>query len=190
MGKNLVKQNTTFCQTKTFSSPSRVGPSRETVAKLIAWHNSSSSSHVLYMWFFRRLLLASQSQNPLVQLLKLDSSPISHTYPLQLNPHTYRENDWRNYDQIWHGIKANTIDGDQGTASKDLVQVPIRPVTRAEQRSSRMYSTDSSKSYGLKQTHGGPLSMIHVGNKNRHLDSGFRRIQSRLRIGMKYFGSI
>jgi hypothetical protein len=34
-----------------------------------------------------------------------------------------------------------------------------------EQRSSRMYSTDSFKSYGLKQIHGRPLSMIHVGNK-------------------------
>jgi hypothetical protein len=27
------------------------------------------------------------------------------------------------------------------------------------------YSTDSFKSYGLKQIRGGPLSMIHVGNK-------------------------
>jgi hypothetical protein len=34
-----------------------------------------------------------------------------------------------------------------------------------EQRSSRMYSMDSFKSYGLKQIHGGPLSMIHSGNK-------------------------
>jgi hypothetical protein len=34
-----------------------------------------------------------------------------------------------------------------------------------EQRSSRMYSTDSFKSYGLKQIHGGPLNMIHVSNK-------------------------
>ena len=34
-----------------------------------------------------------------------------------------------------------------------------------EQRSSKMYLMDSSKSYGLKQTRGGPLSMIHVGNK-------------------------
>jgi hypothetical protein len=33
------------------------------------------------------------------------------------------------------------------------------------QRSSRMYSMDSFKSYGLKQIHGGPLSMIHSGNK-------------------------
>jgi hypothetical protein len=34
-----------------------------------------------------------------------------------------------------------------------------------EQRSSRMYSMDSFKSYGLKQIQGGPLSMIHSGNK-------------------------
>jgi hypothetical protein len=36
-----------------------------------------------------------------------------------------------------------------------------------EQRSSRMYSTDSFKSYGLKQIQirGGPFSMTHVGNK-------------------------
>ena len=34
-----------------------------------------------------------------------------------------------------------------------------------KQRSSRMNSTDSSKSYELKQIRGGPLSMIHMGNK-------------------------
>jgi hypothetical protein len=34
-----------------------------------------------------------------------------------------------------------------------------------EQRSSRMYSTGSFKSYGLKQIREGPLSMIHLGNK-------------------------
>jgi hypothetical protein len=32
--------------------------------------------------------------------------------------------------------------------------------------------------------------MIHVGNKERHLDSSSRRIRSRLKIGKKYFGSI
>ena len=32
-----------------------------------------------------------QLRNPFVQLLKLDSSPISHTHPLQINPHKYRE---------------------------------------------------------------------------------------------------
>jgi hypothetical protein len=34
-----------------------------------------------------------------------------------------------------------------------------------EQRSSSMYSADSFKNYGLKQIRGGPMSMIHVGNK-------------------------
>ena len=34
-----------------------------------------------------------------------------------------------------------------------------------EQRSSKMYSMDSSKSYGLKQIRESPLSMIHVSNK-------------------------
>jgi hypothetical protein len=32
--------------------------------------------------------------------------------------------------------------------------------------------------------------MIHVGNKESHLDSSSRRIRSRLRIGKKWFGSI
>jgi len=34
MSKNLVKQNTTFCQTETFAGPSRVSSSSETVAKM------------------------------------------------------------------------------------------------------------------------------------------------------------
>ena len=68
VGKDLVKQNITFYQTKTSAGPLWI----------------ASHSHET---------LASQSRNPLVHLLKLDSSPISHTHPLQLNPHTYREND-------------------------------------------------------------------------------------------------
>ena len=79
MGKNLVKQNITFFQIETFTGPSRVGLTCEKVTKMTAWHDSSSSSHVLYMRLFRRLLLVSQSRNPLVYLLKLDSSPISHS---------------------------------------------------------------------------------------------------------------
>ena len=54
---------------------------------------------LLVMYFTRGLftgcftceLLASQSQTALILLLKLDSSPISHTHPLQINPHKYRE---------------------------------------------------------------------------------------------------
>ena len=58
-GKEEVKKNTTFCQTETFVGPLRVSPSRETVAKMTAWHDSSPSSHVLHMWLFHELLLAS-----------------------------------------------------------------------------------------------------------------------------------
>ena len=112
MGKVLVKQNITFCQTNIFVGPLWVGLTHETIAENPAWHNSSSSSHVLYMSLFSRVAsretVASQLWNLLDQLLELDSSSIFHTHPLQLNPHTYRENDWRNYNQIWHGIKANT----------------------------------------------------------------------------------
>jgi hypothetical protein len=61
-------------------------------------------------------------------------------------------------------------------ASKPMMEIkaPLRRISfkyqlgrlrEHEQRSSRMYSTDSFKSYGLKQIHGGLLSMIHVGNK-------------------------
>jgi hypothetical protein len=56
-------------------------------------------------------------------------------------------------------------DGDQGTTSKDSFKYQLGRLREHEQRSSRMYSMDSFKSYGLKQIQGGPLSMIHSGNK-------------------------
>ena len=46
--KDLVKQNITFSQIETFVDPSQVGLTHETIAKMTAWHDSSSSSHVLY----------------------------------------------------------------------------------------------------------------------------------------------
>ena len=36
VGKDIVKQNITFCQTESFASPSRVGLTRETFMKMIA----------------------------------------------------------------------------------------------------------------------------------------------------------
>ena len=33
VGKNMVKQNITFCQTESFASPSRLGLTRETLTK-------------------------------------------------------------------------------------------------------------------------------------------------------------
>ena len=63
--------------------------------KMAGWHDSSTSSHVLYTWPFHRMLY-SQAFHELVAnctnlLCKLDSSPISDTYPLQINPHKYRK---------------------------------------------------------------------------------------------------
>ena len=97
VGKDLVKQNITFCQIESFVGPSQVSFTHETVTKNLAWHDSSFFSHVLYTWRFlwvaSRETVASQSRNPLVQLLKLDLSLISHIHPLQLIPHTFKEND-------------------------------------------------------------------------------------------------
>ena len=61
------------------------------LANLTIWHDSSASSHVLHMWPF-----ASYSSRKLVAnctnpSLKLNSSPFSHTHPLQINPHKYKE---------------------------------------------------------------------------------------------------
>ena len=91
MGKDMIKQNITFCQTKSFVDPSQVSLTCETLVKDTAWRDSSSSSHVLYTWLFlreaSREIVVSQLQNPLVHSLKLESSLISHTHPLQLNSH-------------------------------------------------------------------------------------------------------
>jgi hypothetical protein len=81
-------------------------------------------------------------------------------------------------------IKANVEEDWEATMARFLhklnreivmeIKAPLRRISfkyqlgrlrEYEQRSSRMYSMDSFKSYGLKQIHGGPLSMIHSGNK-------------------------
>ena len=92
--KEFGKANKLFARQKA----SQDGPSRETLANFTTWHDSLTSNHVLHLWPFRELLLASYSQAshaqiPLIHLLKLNFSPISHTYPLQINPHTYKKND-------------------------------------------------------------------------------------------------
>ena len=59
VGKEFGKANTTFCRTECFAGTSRVGPSRKTLMKLTAWHDSSTFCHVLYTWSFRGSLLTS-----------------------------------------------------------------------------------------------------------------------------------
>ena len=55
MGKDMIKQNITFCQTKSFVGPSQVSLTCETLVKDTAWRDSSSSSHVLYTWIFSQV---------------------------------------------------------------------------------------------------------------------------------------
>ena len=56
-----------------------------------AWHDSSASSHVLHTWPFAGYSSRELVTNCTDSSLKLDSSQISHTYPLQINPHKYEE---------------------------------------------------------------------------------------------------
>jgi hypothetical protein len=77
------------------------------------------------------------------------------------------------------GLKVGEVLGEGGEVwvlGEDVMEIkaPLRRISfkyqlgrlrEHEQISSRMYSMDSFKSYELKQIHGGPLSMIHSGNK-------------------------
>ena len=42
-------------QVECFATVSREGLTRETLAKMTTWHDSSTSSHVLLTWLFRDL---------------------------------------------------------------------------------------------------------------------------------------
>ena len=52
VGKEFGKTLFLFCQIESFAGTSRDGLSREILANLIAWHDSSTSSHVLHTWPF------------------------------------------------------------------------------------------------------------------------------------------
>ena len=51
VGKSHLKN----LQAKCFTTVSREGLTRETLAKTTAWHDSSASSHVLLTWLFHDL---------------------------------------------------------------------------------------------------------------------------------------
>ena len=65
--KDLVKQNITFCQTKSFVGPLWVGPTHEIVTKNPAWHDSSPSCHVLYTWLFSWVSFSRDSHEPVTK---------------------------------------------------------------------------------------------------------------------------
>ena len=58
---------------------------------MTGWHDSSASILVLYSWPFRRLLSHELVANCTDSSLTLEFSPISHSHPLQINLHKYKE---------------------------------------------------------------------------------------------------
>ena len=70
---------------------SRDDLSREVLANLTAWQNCLVSSHVLHTCPFADYSSCELVANCIDLFLMLDSSPISHIHPLQLNAHKYRE---------------------------------------------------------------------------------------------------
>ena len=114
-------------------------------------------------------------------LSNLDSF-LTPDYLSSFSPSFYRNLDsfstarWIDWDFFWFLESFSTVGGliELSLVFLMEIKVPLRRISfkyqlgqlqEHKQRSSRMYSTDSSKSYGLKQIRGGPLSMIHVGNK-------------------------
>ena len=78
---------------------------------LTIYHDSSYSSHVLSTWLhFVGRLLTSYSQKLLWSLMSLEySHSLSHTTLIMKSHVKYRVHKIeQNYNQIWHGIKANT----------------------------------------------------------------------------------
>ena len=63
----------------------------QSTREMTSWHDSSTSSHVFHRWPFHRLLSRMLVTNCTDSSLTLDSSLISHTHPLQINPYKYRE---------------------------------------------------------------------------------------------------
>ena len=82
VGKEFGKELFLFAK-QSFTGTSQEGLSREVLMNLIAWHDSSTSSHVLHTWPFvgcsTSELLVSYSRTTLILVLTLDSSPISHS---------------------------------------------------------------------------------------------------------------
>ena len=71
-GKKVTHKN---LQVECFTSTSREGFTRETLAKLTAWHDSLASSHVLLMWLFRGLASHEHLAKSTNSSFKLESSP-------------------------------------------------------------------------------------------------------------------
>ena len=92
VGKDMVKQNITFCQTESFMSPSWVGLPHETLVKTskLAWLFifQSCALHVAFSWVsFSR----DTCENRLFILWSLSLHTLSHSSLTIKNPHIYNE---------------------------------------------------------------------------------------------------
>ena len=88
---NGKKVTLKILQAESFVDISRDGFSRKVLTNLTTQHDSSAFSHVLHTWSFAGYSSRELVMNCTDSSLNLDSSPISHTHPLQINPHKYRE---------------------------------------------------------------------------------------------------
>ena len=66
-------------------------PFSRSTREMTCWHDSLASSHVLHTRPFCGILSRELLANCTNLLLMLDSSLISYTHPLQLNPHKYKK---------------------------------------------------------------------------------------------------
>ena len=107
VGKDLVKQNLTFCRTESFASPLRVGLTLKTLMKIssLAWLFIFQScalhvalSQVSFSWDTR--------ENHLFILWSLSLHTFSHSSLTIWNPHTYREK-WLKKFTIKFGMELN-----------------------------------------------------------------------------------
>jgi hypothetical protein len=119
----------------------------------------------------RRSKLLPRGDGPFQVLERINDNTYKLDLPGEYNVSaTFNVTDLSPFD-VGDDLRANHHqeegnDGDQGAASKDLVQVPIGPVTRARAKKFKdVLNGLIQESYGLKQICGGPMSMIHVGNK-------------------------
>ena len=92
--KNLVK-HFIFLPNRMYREYLARWPFSRNTRELDNWRDFSTSSHVLHTWPFRGLLFSRASDELVANYtdssLKLDSLPISHTHPLQINTHKHRE---------------------------------------------------------------------------------------------------
>ena len=92
VGKDLVKQNLTFCQTESFVSPLRVGLTCKTLVKIssLAWLLIFRAC-ALHLALSRVSFSQDTHENHLFILWSLSFHTLLHSSLTIWNPHTYRE---------------------------------------------------------------------------------------------------